>query len=373
MGIFNTESRLLLGKREATAGTAETLASSDGDVRVRSVELSTLQVEFDDESSKYLTGDHTGDESIAGVARGVIDFTIKMAMGEMTFATSGATTSTPKLPYSKYLESAGFTVSAVPATSYGSNTGYWELYPEKEADELTSTIALYDIETGATGVGIEYKLAGCVGGSFKLGVESTGKPFMGSFSMQGKVSDVANVAHANIPTFDDDAVLSTLADPMLNTIVRITEVNQDGSTKVGSTAYNMCLSSFEIDSGLTTAEIMCQSDAYGIKNNVITKRSPRISCSPQLSSLNDFNFWTSMTGMKVYKFEVIAYKDVAKTIPVLSVIAPRCQLIQANGSDDNGFRRLDAIFKPMRNLQGATARDKQHDYKIRIYGVNTLL
>ena len=372
MGIFNTESRLLLGKRETTAGIAETLAGTDGDVRVRSVELSTLQVEFDDESSKYLTGDHTGDESIAGVARGVIDFTIKMAMGEMVFATSGAITSTPKLPYGKYLESAGFTVSGVPATDYAVNDGYWELLPEKEADELTSTIALYDIETGASGVGIEYKLAGCVG-TFKLGVESTGKPFMGSFSMQGKVSDVTNVIHANIPTFSDDAVLSTLADPMLNTIVRITELNQDGSTLVGATPYNMCLSSFELDSGLTIAEIMCQSDAYGIKNNVITKRSPRITCAPQLSSLNEFNFWTAMTAMKMYKMEILAYKDAAKTIPVLSVIAPRCQLIQANGSDDNGFRRLDMNFRPLRNLQGATARDKQHDYIIRIYGVNTLL
>jgi len=371
MGIFNTESRLLLGKREVTPGIAVALASEDGDVRVRSVELSDLQVEFDDESSKYLTGDHTGDESIAGVARGTIDFSIKMAVGEMVFADALDTTPTPKLPYDKYLESAGFTVEVTPADDYAVADGYWELLPEKEADELTSSIALYDIETGATGEGIEYKLAGCVG-TFKLGVESTGKPFMGNFSMMGKVSAVQKVLHAALPSFNDDDCLSTLADPMLNTVVRITETNQDGSDKVGATPYNMCLASFEVDSGLTIAEIMCQSDAYGIKNKVITKRSPRISCAPQLASLTDWDFWTAMTKMKVYKLEVIAYRDAAKTIPVLSVEAPRCQLLQSNGGDDNGFRKQDVIFKPMRNLQGATARDKQHDYKIRIYSVNKL-
>lgn len=372
MATFNTESRLLLGKREAVAGVAETLTSSDGDVRVRTVELSTLQVEFDDESSKYLTGDHTHDEAIAGIARGTIDFSIKMAMGEMVFATSGATTSTPKLPYKKYLESAGLTVSASPSTDYAVEDGYWLLSPEKEADELTSTIALYDIETGSTGKGIEYKLAGCMG-TFQLNVEGTGKPFMGQFSMQGKVSDVANVAHANLPTFDDDACLSTIADPMLNTIVRITEVNQDGSAKVGATPYSMCLNKFGLDGGITVAEIQCQSDQYGIKNNVITTRDPRITCSPMLVSITDFDFWSAMDDMKTYKLEILAYRDPAKTKLGLSVIAPRCQLIQANGADDNGFRRQDMTFRPLRNLQGANALEKQHDYQIKIYGVNTLV
>lgn len=369
---FNTESRLLLGKREATAGTAETLTSADGDVRVRTVELSNLTVEYDDESSKYLTGDHTRDEAIAGIARGSIDFGIKMAVGEFIYATSGsANPTTAKLPYKKYMESAGFTVSTVNPTNYSTEDGYWLFNPEKEADELTSTIALYDIETGATGKGIEYKLAGCVG-TFNLGVESTGKPFMGQFSMQGKVSDVSEVAHASLPAFSDDNALSTLADPMLNTIVRITETEQDGSAKVGAVAYNMCLNSFGVDGGITVAEIQCQSDAYGIKNNVITMRDPRITMSPMLTTISEFNFWSAMNDMKVYKVEILAYKDAAKTKPAIQITAPRCQLLTANGSDDNGFRRQEYTFRPMRNLQGATALDKQHDYQIKIYGVNTL-
>jgi len=369
---FNTESRLLLGKREAVAGVAETLTSADGDVRVRTVELSNLTVEYDDESSKYLTGDHTRDEAIAGIARGSIDFGIKMAVGEFVYATSGvATPKTPKLPYKKYMESAGFTVSAVNPTDYSTEDGYWLFSPEKEADEQTSTIALYDIETGATGKGIEYKLAGCVG-TFTLGVESTGKPFMGQFSMQGKVSDVREVDHASLPSFDDGKALSTLADPMLNTIVRLTEVNRDGSAIVGATPYNLCLNAFSIDGGLTVAEIQCQSDAYGIKNNVITMRDPRISMSPMLATISEFNFWSAMNDMKVYKVEILAYKDAAKTKPAIQIIAPRCQLLSTNGADDNGFRRQEYVLRPMRNLQGATALEKQHDYTIKIYGVNTL-
>lgn len=371
MGTFNSESRLLLGKRESVAGVAETLASSDGDVRVRTVELSTLEVEFDDLSSKYLTGDHTHDEAIAGIARGTIDFSIKMAMGEMTFATSGAVTSTPKLPYKKYLESAGLSVSAVPSTSYGSDAGYWLLTPEKEADELTSTIALYDIETGSNNKGIEYKLAGCVG-SFQLNVDGTGKPFMGQFSMQGKVSDVSSVAHGNLPTFDDDNVLSTIADPMLNTIIRITKVNNDGSAILGETPYSMCVNKFGIDGGITVAEIQCQSDQYGIDHNVITARDPRITLSPMLVSIDDFDFFSAMDDINIYKLEVLAYRDAAKTKLALTVTAPRCQLVTATGSDDNGFRRQDFTFRPLRNLQGANATQKQWDYSIKIYGVDTL-
>jgi len=373
MGVFTTEARLMLGKREATAGVAETLASTDGDVRVRSVELSDLTIEFDDESSKYLTGDHTHDEAIAGVARGTIDFGIKIASGEFIYPTiSTPAPSINKLPYAKYLESAGLTLNEVEPTDYATEDGYFEFVPEKEADEQTSTIALIDFETGSTGDAIEYKLAGCVG-TFKLDVESTGKPFMGSFSMKGKVSGVNHIDNAALPSFDDDKALSTIADPMLNTIVRITRVNTYGTPMAGEVAYNMCLNTFGLDTGSTIAEIMCQSDNYGIKNSVITKRDPRITCSPLLTALEDFNFWTAMSDMHTYKLEILAYKDAAKTKLAISLTAPRCQLTQAPGSDDNGFRRLGMSFRPMRNLQGLTSKDKQHDYVLRIYGVNTVI
>ena len=473
-GIFNTEQRLLRGHRETIPGEVEVLADSDGDVRVRSVELSTLEVEYDDTSSKYLTGDHTHDEAIAGVARATIDSSIKFAPGEFIFNPAGTpategivseytvtdagsdsnlsagtyalvettnfttdslagtgleleiiipgiigeteltitaggqdylvgdvititvigvdTIDTPmvlevsaitdtggtlvegRLPYMKYLEAAGLVVTESEPTDENTEDGYWQLVPAIAGDSQTITTALYDIETGTGNVGIEYKIAGAMS-TLTIDSESAGKPFMANFSMQGKVSDVSQVENVDIPTFDDDNALSTLADKMLNTFITITEINQDGSD-AGNTPVSFCVNKFGLDTGSTIAEIMCQADAYGIKHYTITQRDPRVTIDPLLVKLTDFNFWSALNSEKVYKLEIISYEDATKTKVFLSIEVPIAQIVEASGSDDNGFRRNALTLRPLRNKQapltGATGVvTRENDYIIKIGSVNT--
>lgn len=373
MGIFNTQARLLLGKREGVAGVAEPLTSADGDVRVRNVELSQFSTEYDDESSKYLTGDHTRDEAIAGVARGAIDFGIKFAPGRATLHMDGGDIDSVemKLPYAKYLEAAGLArTDVIPETVDG--VGKFIFRPQVSADSQTMTVALYDKETGSNGVGIEYSLAGAMS-TLQISSEGAGKPYICNFSLSGKVNDCKEVAHGDFPVFVDENALSTLADKMLNTHIRITPVNQDGSAITGAKTQEFCVNQFTLDTGCNVAEIMCQQDNFGILHNTITTRDPRITINPLLEKLSDFNFWKAANSESVYKFELVSYANSDKDREFLKIVAPRVQLINPNGEDDNGFRRMGYTLRPLRNLQGALGVEREWDYEIHIGADNVVV
>jgi len=104
---FGEDSQILLGKLESTAGTVAyaTPVTADFDVRVRNLELANLDPEFDEDDAKYATGDHTHDENIEGKEPMGISFDIKSAQGELT--DNGDGTFTGKLPFEKYIKSAG--------------------------------------------------------------------------------------------------------------------------------------------------------------------------------------------------------------------------------------------------------------------------
>ena len=103
---FGEDSRILLGKLETTAGTQAYSApiTDDFDVRCKGVEVSDLAVAFDEDDSKYATGDHTHDENIAGKETMAIGFYVKAVQGELT-GESGSYV--PNFPLSKYIQSAG--------------------------------------------------------------------------------------------------------------------------------------------------------------------------------------------------------------------------------------------------------------------------
>jgi hypothetical protein len=154
---------------------------------------------------------------------------------------------------------------------------------------------------------------------------------------------------------------------MLNTDIEITLMGNDGED-IGSTPIAFCSNTFSLDTGNTLAEIMCQADAFGIKQNIITSREPMIKFSPLLDTLSTWDFWGSMTSESIYKIELINYADAAKLVPQLKIEAPRAQLVSVSGSDDGGFRRLDQEFRLLRNIQGATPTAKENDFKITIFG-----
>jgi len=429
MPIFNTESRLIGAKREAISGTAETLVTADFNVRVRNAELTALEVEQSEET-KTLTGDHTQSDSTPGVARATIDKSIQFAVGQfIATGTPGSPTWANKLTYQKYLEGAGLIVGATQPTDETTEDGLWTIYPNKSGDCQTLTESLFDISTcnEAEAVGIEYKIAGAMS-TLTIESEKAGAPFRFNFSTQGKVSSVSEVESFDLPEYDDDNSLNTASARMLNTDIVITEVEKDGSdlptpnvvttyesdgatpqptfaadgtTPVvvydagkkivvydsngdavevynssqdllvsydGSFATSFCTDVYTLDTGNTLAEVMCQADAFGIKQYIITNRKPVMSFTPLLNTLSKWDFWGGLNEGKIYKFSLVNWKDSAKTVKQLEITAPRIQMVVANGTDSNGFRRLEQQFNLLRNVLGADADEKQKDFQIKIYG-----
>lgn len=429
MPVFNSESRLIGGKREAVSGDAETLTTPDFNVRMTGVELTGLEVE-QSEDNKVLTGDHTQSESTAGVARASLDMSIKYAVGLfLATGTAGSPVWENKLTYGKYLEGAGLIINTTQPTDENTQNGYWSIFPNKSGDCQTLTMSLFDVSTcnEAEAKGIEYKIAGAMS-TLIIESEKAGAPFRFNFSTQGKVSDVVEVDAFDLPEYDDDNILNTAAARMLNTDIVVTEVENNGSdlpapvvvttfesdgttaqptfaangtTSVvvydagkkitvydsngdevevynasqdlliaydGSFSTSFCSDVFSLDTGNTLAEIMCQADAYGIKQNIITGRKPMISFTPLLNTLSKWDFWAGLNEGKTYKFSLINWKDSAKTIKQLEITAPRIQMVVANGTDSNGFRRLEQQFNLLRNTQGADADEKQKDFQVKIYG-----
>ena len=142
-------------------------------------------------------------------------------------------------------------------------------------------------------------------------------------------------------------------------------------TRDGNLTIEFDVNTFSLDTGVTLAEIKSQADQFGIKISPVSTRIPMISMSPLLEDLDYWNFWTDQTTEVVSKIEITNYKDVAKTIPQMSIIVNRAQLTGTSGSEEDGYRRLDSEFAIKRNVQGADRYEKQHVYAIRIYG-NTL-
>jgi len=340
MSVFITENRLLGGERELVAGTAVALSASSYDVRARNVELGSLTVEFDDESSKFATGDHTRDEAIAGITKGEISFDLKLAPGEFDLSES-----TGKLSYDKYLEGAGLIKEYV-----GDNVsaGKYVFTPGRTGDTNTCTIGLVDIESGSTPKTIQYLIAGAMS-SLTIGTEGTGKPIMANLGFSGKISSVSELA--SVPVYSDSDAMSSIADKFFNYTVKITDLSD-------STFEEFCVNSFSLDTGSTISSLNCQADNSGILYDTITSRDPKITINPLLKNLTDFDFWGAINGEKVYKLEILGDK--------IEIVVPRGQFISPSITDDNGFLRNELVLRPLRNVDGADQAEKEATYSITI-------
>jgi len=354
---FGEDSRILLGKLEDTAGTQAYSApvTADFDVRARGVEVSDLSVEFDEDNSKYATGDHTHDENIAGKETMSIGFYIKAVQGELT-GDAGAYTG--KFPLSKYIQSAGH--KAV----FDATAGTWTFTPSKEYDVVTITESVIDRDA-VSGKGIEYRLAGGMS-EMTMAAEGVGKPFKLNFTTKGKVAGVGEIASAAMPELTDSNLISTVAFTNVNTDITV-EVLTDAGAPTAVT-HSFCSDSFTFSPTPTITEQQCQSDNSGILYNYITSRSPVITINPLLETLTEYNFWTSLTAMTKYKITITKYTDALKTVKMMELIMPNCQQNSASPAAGDGKISNEMTFRAMRNLQGATQELKENDYTLVIYG-----
>jgi hypothetical protein len=294
----------------------ETPAASDFNTRIMNPEISPI-IEWDDEASKFASGNHGEDEAVSGAQSATINFSIRLGIGT-TIATA------PK--FTKFMNGCG-----LKETVHGATGVSFE--PVKEYDNKTLTIWVYDIVTGgATPAGIIYKFAGCMG-NVTVGCEGIGKPWIGSFSFTGKCVDIVDIAGASIPqgmAFD-----TAHPEKFLNASVTIHSVTNQ-------------LTKFQLDAGNEISPLISQAEMTGYSYYQITNRQPRFSCDPIMSSVATEDVWgrmiSGLTGL-----DTTYVGPISLTSNNFSLVAPKTQKVQANVSSREGIVSWDNNYRCLAN------------------------
>ena len=303
--------RIVVAKEESVPGTLETFADSDFDVRIRNPEVTPI-VEINDEGSKYATGDHGEDEAVMGAQSGTISCSTKLC-------TAGDVTTEPN--WWKLAKGCGCDVATYTTTGIG-------LQPLKSADTQTLSIGVFDIQLGGSApTAVAYYFAGCVG-NMTIGADNINSAWMGNFEFTGKLTDIVDVANANI--LELTGIDTTHPERFLNNTVSVGGVSQ-------------CISSFQLDLGNEINPLICQSQATGYQQHIITARAPRLSMNPLMQSVATEDVWDKMVGTTPTT-EAITISSANMTLYV-----PKAQLLSAGVANREGLINWDQNYKCLRN------------------------
>jgi hypothetical protein len=198
-------------------------------VRIRNLEV-TGEPEKDNEDSKYLTGDYTGDEAIIGKSPKDVKYSIKGAPAEID-STGGAGSIIHRLNYSDHLRSAGTEMIAI-SDGVTADADYtyqkqYLFYPTTTSAQNTQTLT--QVSKDENDVGIATEIIGAVG-NVTIGAESAGSPFKLDFEMMGSTAEgedgVWNIDAVDMAKlgFDDANIMKTVASQFINTTISITDL-----------------------------------------------------------------------------------------------------------------------------------------------------
>ena len=352
---FLKSSTALFNKKESVAGTsADPLDKANAyasptltSVRIRDLEV-TVDPEKDNEDSKFLTGDFTGDESIVGKIPSTAKFSIKGAPAEWD-SSGGASANTHKLTYSDMLESAGLEQieigDGVTVDADYTHPKQYLFYPTTSAS--ANTMTLTEVVKDEDDTGIATEVIGAIG-NITIGADGVGKPFNLAFEMMGSTAQgedgVWSIAPADVRKldFDDANVMKTVASKFMNTTIEITDL----STNLVSL---VCSAKVELQSANTITPIDCQQSKSGVKNNIITEMKPRFVITPQLKKISDFGYWKGLTEQNKYRIDVKVDYDNANGIFPFRIVVPNAQLLSAPRGDEGGLINQELTFRPLRN------------------------
>ena len=238
--------RCMAVKLETVAGTPETLADADFDMRLRNIDF-TPDIPVDDEGSKYQNGNHAEDESIHGAQSVSIKCSSRMYWG-------GAVATPPD--WWKLAKICGSGVVSYTTVGRG-------LVGRQAYDDQTGTIWIQDTQIGTSGgpVTTLYKFAGCMG-NMTIHADKPGDPWVVDFEIKGRLVDVV------------DGTALVLTGPS----TELREIFLSNTFTIGGVAKK--ISKFSFTTGNTVSPLQNQADATGYSHFVISRRQPRFSCDP---------------------------------------------------------------------------------------------
>jgi|GEM_PF-3263400 len=198
-----------------TPGMERLVQSADFNLRFKTL-ADAPKVDFDDESSRFASGDEGRDLSIAGARSGDIDITQKLACAGVD-----PTTNHVKVPiWSKIMRVMGHAVYRYIGTE--TIVGYG-IQPHTWANEVTATIWVFNPENGTSPTSTVYRYCGAHGGnSCTIAAGKIGDPFM----LTGKLS-AAYVGTMELPVSQARVLTSPdmqIPEVMLNNLCSVPAV-----------------------------------------------------------------------------------------------------------------------------------------------------
>ena len=329
MANLNVNLDALVCKVESVAGTAETLADADFDLRLHDINLS-VNMEIDDEGSKHATGDHTESESIPTVKYGTVSFWHYMAWG-------GAVATAPN--WNKLQYGCG----AV-ETAYGAAGIEWN--PESSYDVKPLTMFLYRKERGGTPAALTFELAGAMG-NCKISADATGAPIKCMYEFTGKLIEIDTTANGSLLELTSPD--TTISEKLIGC-----------PFSIGGT--NLSISSFELDYGNVIEGQTNQDDASntGYDYFAIVDRKPRFSCNPYQKLASAFDVHDIYTNATVGAIS-LATSD---SSPHFTLSVPRAQMMPPTNGTREGSGSWELMYKCLRNTAGADAVDVERTWTL---------
>jgi hypothetical protein len=315
MRYFSENFDFIVATLESTPGTMETITAADFNSAIFNPTF-TMAVDPDDENAKYANGNHSETTSVMGIQHGTITGSIKLRPADTI-------TSAPN--YAKWLQACGL----VEVTYAG--TG-WGLQTLKSGDITPLTIWGYKLQRGDSPNAKIYKFSGCKGDG-SITNAGVGAPIMAELSFSCKLVSVDEVASASIPEIND--LETTCFERMLA-----------GSFTIDTIGRNV--DGFTLALGNEVSMLKDLSDSTGIAYFGITKRSPRLTCSPLIMAetggvTNDYTyFYGSETGCPPTPAIAIASTNATITMP-------KCQLSAMTPVGRDGLSAYDMTWRCLGN------------------------
>ena len=245
MSIFNLNKAVLGSKIESIAGTAETLANTDFDVRIFDVEIST---EVEMHNRKYARGHHGMDAALVGSQSGTVNFSFHLA-------DSGAVATAPN--FNKFLKSAGMAETAYTTTGLSWTRG-------ADSDCTTLTLEVRDLDCSGSAQKI-YKFSGAMA-NMKMAYGSSGEPIVVTMEYTGIFGGEAEEA----------------STPLLGTGFDTTIPPNMMGIDITWGANSLRTTTFEFDMGNTVEILRSQGTSTGFLHSMIASSEPSLSMNPKL-------------------------------------------------------------------------------------------
>jgi hypothetical protein len=388
-------------------GVEMAIQSDDFNARFKTL-TDAPKIDFDDESSKFATGDEGKDLSIAGARSSEINFTEKLAWagdadsipvwdkllksmghlrkahekgfaiipsnfaslnslisgsalssGDTFYTEDGSDTADAALAGLKthpLVAGDSFLVGAYGTTYVASEISGLEYLPIPYANELTATIWVITPENGMSPSSTVYRYIGAHGGNgSSISVGKVGDPYMltGKYMAAYIGTMEISQAHNRVLTSSPTQV----PEVMLSNLVTVPAYNQAGSKTVE-------ISQFNLDMGGVVNPFIDQSTGTGYAFYVTSDRDPKLTMNPYhvRKNLDDIDYIvTNMTTGPVIIQSAISN-------PHITIEIFRGQLLQPALGSREGYMSTDRTYRALRNNLGNGASE-QYAPDITMYGI----